>query len=138
MSLFRRVGRLLLSWIFINGGIDTLRKPEGRVALAAPSLQQLREVVPSLAASDLTLVRANAVVQLVAGGTLALGRLPRLASLALVGSLVPTTVAGHPYWRIEDPAMRSAQRTHFNKNLSLIGGLLISAGEPGKRHPHDD
>lgn len=130
MSLFRRIGRLLLSWIFIQGGVDTLRKPAGRVALAGPSLQQLRDAVPSVALSDLNLVRANAVVQVVAGGTLATGKLRRLSSLALIGSLVPTTLAGHPYWRVEDPAARSAQRTHFNKNLGLIGGLLVSAGEP--------
>lgn len=138
MSLFRRLGRLLLSWIFINGGIDTLRKPAGRAALAAPSLQQVRSMVPALSASDLTLVRVNAVVQVVAGGTLALGKLRRLSSLALIGSLVPTTFIGHPYWQIDDPAKRSAQRIHFNKNLSLIGGLLVSAGEPIKRTEHND
>ncbi len=130
MSLFRRIGRLLLSWIFIQGGVDTLRKPAGRIALAGPSLQQLRQAVPSLTVSDANLIRANAVVQVVAGGALATGKLRRLSSLVLIGSLVPTTLAGHPYWRIEDPAARTAQRTHFNKNLGLIGGLLVSAGEP--------
>ena len=51
-------------------------------------------------------MRANAAVQVVAGTTLALGLAPRLSALAPAGSLVPTTLAGHPYWAIDDPAER--------------------------------
>jgi uncharacterized membrane protein YphA (DoxX/SURF4 family) len=47
--------------------------------------------------------------------------------LALAGSLIPTTLAGHSYWQIEDPATRKMQRIQFHKNLAMIGGLLFAA-----------
>jgi putative oxidoreductase len=65
-------------------------------------------------------------VQVVAGTMLALGRAPRLSALALAGSLIPTTLAGHAYWAIEDPAERKIQRIQFHKNMAMIGGLLLA------------
>ena len=60
----------------------------------------------------------------VAGSALALGVRARLAATILAASLVPTTVAGHPYWKEDDPRVRAMQRTQFLKNLGLLGGLL--------------
>jgi uncharacterized membrane protein YphA (DoxX/SURF4 family) len=57
---------------------------------------------------------------------LALGRAQRLSALLLAGSLIPTTLAGHSYWTIEDPAARKIQRIQFHKNLAMIGGLLFA------------
>ncbi len=65
---------------------------------------------------------------MVAGACLAAGWFPRLASLALAGTLVPTTAAGHRFWEAED-ADRAQQRIHFLKNLSMFGGLLIAAAD---------
>jgi hypothetical protein len=73
------------------------------------------------------LVRANGAVQVGAGVLLATGRLPRLASLALIGSIVPTTYAGHRFWEETDDADRAQQRVHFLKNLGLLGGLVLAA-----------
>ena len=64
---------------------------------------------------------------MVAGGTLlALGIAPRLSAVALACSLIPTTLAGHSYWAIEDPAARKQQRIQFHKNLAMLGGLLLA------------
>ncbi|HEY0775514.1 MAG TPA: hypothetical protein VGD51_15600, partial [Nocardioidaceae bacterium] len=56
-------------------------------------------------------------------------------SLALAASVVPTTVAGHPFWQELDKSARSQQKTHFFKNVSMLGGLMIAAvdtdGKPG-------
>lgn len=41
--------------------------------------------------------------------------------------MLPTTVAGHPFWEIDDPAKRSQQRVQFLKNLGILGGLLVVA-----------
>ena len=79
-------------------------------------------------------MRGNAAVQVVCGTMLALGRAQRLAALVLAGSLIPTTLAGHSYWAIEDPATRKIQRIQFHKNLAMIGGLLFAAlDEPSPR-----
>ncbi len=77
------------------------------------------------------LVKINAVVQVVAGLLLAIGRLPRLASWALAGSLVPTTLAGHRFWEMEDEAQRAQQQIHFLKNVGLLGGLILAAVDTG-------
>ncbi len=56
----------------------------------------------------------------------------------LAVNLVPTTVAGHAYWEHEDPTARAANRSHFLKNLGLIGGLLATAAVPRRRHRSAD
>jgi putative oxidoreductase len=119
MEWVRRPGRLCLAIIFITGGWDAVRSPGVRPAKAAAL---------GLPQSEL-LVRANGAAMVVAGGALALGRWPRAAAVVLAVSLVPTTLAGHPFWQETDPAGRAAQRVHFVKNLGLFGGLLIVAAD---------
>ena len=81
------------------------------------------------------LVRANAVTQIAGGALLATGVLPRLGGAMVAASLVPTTLAGHPFWQADDPAQRKVQRISFLKNLGLFGGALLAAldtaGQPG-------
>jgi putative oxidoreductase len=76
-------------------------------------------------------VRLNGAVQCVAGSMLAMGWFPRLSAAVLAGTLVPTTLAGHRYWEIEDKQERAQQRIHFLKNLTMLGGLLIAAADTG-------
>jgi uncharacterized membrane protein YphA (DoxX/SURF4 family) len=125
LAPLRPAARLLTGSTYMLLGFDALRAPGGRVDLAAPLLAAIRRKVP-LPADDEVVVRGNAAVQVVAGTTLALGLAPRLSALALAGSLVPTTLAGHAYWAIDDPAERKAQRIQFHKNLAMIGGLLLA------------
>jgi hypothetical protein len=47
---------------------------------------------------DRRFVRANGIVQVAAASALALGVLPRVAAVVLVGSPVPETFAGHRFW----------------------------------------
>ena len=120
----RAVGRVALAVMFISGGADALLDPGPRTTKAAELGVPLD---PELA------VRVNGAAMASAGVALALGVLPRLAAAVLAGTLVPTTVAGHPYWRIEDPAARRQQRTHFFKNVGLFGGALLVLSERPKR-----
>ncbi|EHK81168.1 hypothetical protein AK37_20359 [Rhodococcus pyridinivorans AK37] len=122
----------MLASIFIAGGIDALRKPEPKAGAAQPGLDQAVNALPAsitdrLPSNPETLVQINAAVQIGAGTLFALGKAPRLSALALIGSLVPTTIAGHDFWNVEDPEARAQQRTQLIKNVSLIGGLLIAA-----------
>ncbi|HEV1997360.1 MAG TPA: DoxX family protein [Candidatus Dormibacteraeota bacterium] len=119
--------RPLLAWVFISGGVDVARKPQPRAQAAAPIIDSMLALFPVPGVDRVAMVRANAVLQVVAGGTMAIGVWPRLSALALAGSLIPTTIGGHPFWTIEDPAQRAQQRTHFNKNLAILGGLLLVA-----------
>jgi uncharacterized membrane protein YphA (DoxX/SURF4 family) len=75
------------------------------------------------------MVKIDALVKIGAGAALALGKLPRLSAALLAASLVPTTLAGHPFWELDDPKERSAQRIQFLKNLGLLGGLLLASAD---------
>ena len=125
-GLVRRVARALTGSTYAVLGLDALRSPGARVGMAGPTLAAVRRVAP-LPGSDETVVRGNAAVQAAAGALLAVGVLPRACALVLVGSLVPTTVAGHGFWTIDDPAARTTARVQFQKNLAMIGGLLFTA-----------
>ncbi|WP_018157032.1 DoxX family protein [Demetria terragena] len=126
MSLLRFAARACTSAIFIKGGIDSFSNPSGRAQLAGGLLSQLRQTAP-VPASDEQLVQANAVVQAVAGSTLALGIAPRLSATALGASLVPTTLAGHAFWEKTDPQQKAAEQVQFAKNLAILGGLIYIA-----------
>ena len=134
MALSRRIARPLLASIFIAGGIDALRDPEGKVKPAEAVVGPLSEQLSFVPNDPVTLVRVNGAVQVGAGTLLAIGKFRRLASLALIASIIPTTYAGHRFWDEADDEIRAQQQVHFLKNLGLLGGLILAAmdteGEP--------
>ena len=134
MTVVRRIARPMLAAIFVTSGLDSLRHPAGRAQMAAPLVKALAGPL-KLPDDPELMVRANGATMLAAGAMLGLGKLPRLAALALAGTLVPTTYAGHAFWTVEDPAARAQQKVHFLKNVGLLGGVLLAsvdtAGQPG-------
>lgn len=130
--IVRRIARPLLSTVFIAGGIDSLRSPAPKAQAAGPFLEKSVETLPAAVTQRVpsdpeTLVKINAAVQIGAGAMLALGKAPRASSLVLAGTLVPTTLAGHDFWNVDDPQQRAMQRMQFFKNMTMLGGLLIAA-----------
>src|ERR1019366_2049771 len=117
LAPLRPAARILPGSTYALLVFDALRAPGARVDQAAPMLAAVREIVP-LPAGDALVVRGNAAAQVLGGTLLALGRAPRLSALVLAGSLIPTTLAGHAYWRIEDPAARKQQRIQFQDRKS--------------------
>src|SRR5207248_8763644 len=102
------------------------RNPGPRAQRAEPVTTKLAATLP-LPDDTETLVKLNAAVHIGAGTLLALGKLPRLSASALGLSLVPTTAAGHRFWEEESQQSKAMQRTHFLKNLAILGGLIIAA-----------
>jgi putative oxidoreductase len=127
MSISRRIARPLLASMFIAGGVDAIQSPDGKVKSAATVTDPLKARFPMLPEDTATLVRLNGMVQVGAGSLLALGKFRRLASWALVASVIPTTYAGHRFWDEVDDEARAQQRIHFLKNLGLLGGLILAA-----------
>lgn len=126
MALVRRLARPMLGAIFIAGGIDTLRNPGPRAELSREVGAKFARPL-GLPEDPETLVKINAAVQVGAGVLLATGRFRRLAAVALLGSLVPTTIAGHAFWDAKSEQERARERTQFLKNLGLGGGLILAA-----------
>lgn len=137
MTVSRLVARPLLASLFVAAPISALKDVDGRAVKAkavtdriVPVAERLGRRVGVPVPQDPRLwVRINAGVQLAAAFGLATGRAPRISSAVLAGSLVPTTLAGHRFWEETDPSAKSAQRLQFLKNLSILGGLLIAAGD---------
>jgi putative oxidoreductase len=132
MDLLRMVARPMLGSMFVVGGIDSLRAPDAKVPKAEPVVETIAHTV-GLSGETAMWVRGNGAVQVAAGIALALGKFPRVAALALAASLVPTTLAGHRFWEERDASARAAQRIHFLKNVSMLGGLLLAADDTGGR-----
>ena len=114
MSLLKSLGHTMLAGMFITGGYGAFSQPGGRVT----KVDQAGIPAPRQA------VILNGGIMVVAGTALAVGFLPKLASLALIGTLIPTTFVGHPFWQEENPQARAQQQIHFMKNLAMIGGLV--------------
>src|SRR5829696_6207019 len=117
----RTVARPLLAAPFFVGGVNALRSAPTIAERSADVAIPIAEVV-GLPKDPLMLVRLNAGVQLGAAALLTFGRMPRVASLALAASVVPTTLAGHRFWEQKDPQARKAQIVQFAKNAGLLGG----------------
>lgn len=135
MSLMKFVARSALSAMFISGGIGEFKNAEHM----APALDAAKEKLPGSvrsaadAADSALLVKIDGAVMTVAGAALALGIKPRCAAAVLAAQLVPVTFVGHRFWEAEGEA-RQGQQIHFFKNVSLAGGLLLTAlGGPGKK-----
>ena len=127
MKVVRELARPMLASLFIVSGLEVLANPEPRAKVAKPVVDMVASVVPFAPTDPVDAVRLNAAVHLGAGVLLAAGVMSRLAATALAVSMLPTTVAGHPFWEIDDPAKRSQQRVQFLKNLGILGGLLMVA-----------
>ena len=134
MALSRRLARPLLASIFVVGGWDALWNPEGKVKKAVAVTDPLAEKAGVESLDPAMLVRVNGAVQIAGGVLLAVGKFRRPAAVALIGSIIPTTYAGHRFWEESDPTTRAQQKMHFLKNVGLLGGLILAAfdteGEP--------
>ncbi len=115
MSILRSASQLLLSGIFISGGAQAFIEPGGRVKKVAEAGIQESERA----------VELNGAVMVVGGVLLASEVAPRLAATLLIGSLIPTTIVGHAFWKEDNEVGRKNQLTQFFKNLGLLGGLLL-------------
>jgi len=131
----------MLSAIFVSSGVKILLDPDSRAETASRVTERvgplIQKIDPRLPADTRSLVRMKAGVDIVAGLLLATGHLTRPAAAALAANLIPTTLAGHPFWTLPKEE-RVMHQTHFLKNLGLLGGLLLAAadteGKPGIKY----
>ncbi len=110
------IGRLLLSFIFIYEGLDSILyfgKTKALMTEYGITFQQ-----------DILLVGSIALLML--GGTLLLiGYRSSLGAILLLIYYIPVTFIVHSFWMEPDEATRRLQGILFMKNLAIIGGLLM-------------
>jgi uncharacterized membrane protein YphA (DoxX/SURF4 family)/gas vesicle protein len=132
--LLRRLARPLLAATFVADGVDTLMHPERRAKAAAALVQHGEQRLPDNFAAKLPsdtamVVRVNAVAQVSGGLLLALGKMPRFASVVLATTVIPATVTEQDFWAEQDPDRKVAKRKAFLKDMGLLGGLMIAAAD---------
>ena len=107
-------GRFLLSLIFVLAGIMKI------VNWQTTAEQMAGKGIPMVHAA----LAVAAVVEIAGGLSVLLGCWARLGALALFVFLIPTTVIFHNFWTYEGTEMLN-QMQHFQKNLAIMGGLLL-------------
>jgi uncharacterized membrane protein YphA (DoxX/SURF4 family) len=143
MTLLRAAYRTMLASYFISSGVKAVRNPAPLAPLAEPVADKLVPFVKKYAPEQVagfvpedteTLVRVNGALQIVGGLALATGKGRRVGALLLAGSLIPSTLAKYPFWT-QTGEEKAASRSHFAKNVSLLGGVLLASrdteGQPG-------
>jgi putative oxidoreductase len=111
-------GRVLLSSLFILGGLNKLLDPAATVAM----MQGAGLLLPGL------LVWAVIALEMGGGLIVALGlRWHGWAALALAGFTLLANVLFHAFWTMESSAA-AIQLSLFFKNIAVAGGLLVVAG----------
>ncbi|EJN08413.1 DoxX family protein [Herbaspirillum sp. YR522] len=109
-----RIGRILLASLFVISGIFKIMGFAGTVAY----FTGLGLPVPTLA------VLVTIAVEVGGGLLLMTGRGVKPVALVIAVFTVGATVSAHHFWNLEGAAAQ-AQLTHFLKNVSIIGALLL-------------
>ena len=121
------VGRVLMGWIFVESG---WRKLAGMDAFIA-SLVNRRVPYATM------MGWIGAPVELFGGLALVLGVATRYGALLVIAFTIVATLIGHRYWDLTDAAARRMQQSHFAKNLTIIGGLVLLFVTAGGRFSID-
>lgn len=125
MNLLSFLSRAALAAPFVQLGYEAVKEPGMRVRAAE------KVGIPEEYAD--AAVRANGATMVLGGLAVAIGVQPRLGAAAVIGSLIPTTIAGHAFWNDTDPVARKTNQIQVLKNLGLAGGLLAVVVAPRRR-----
>ena len=116
------IGRILLAYVFIPSGFETLTGFAGTVGYIKSAGVPLPEVAAAI----------KVALELGAGFLVLFGFKTRWAALAMIVYLIVITPIFHAYWSAPE-AMRMAQELNFTKNVGIIGGFfLLLAFGPGR------
>jgi len=110
------IGRVLLAWFFLPAGIGKITGFAGMVGYAS----SVGLPLPQLG------IAAAIVFEVVGGIALLIGLGTRWAALALALFTLIATFFFHAYWAVPAEA-KMVQQLLFNKNIAVIGGLLVLA-----------
>lgn len=122
MKLLSFLSRAALAAPFVQLGYEAAKEPGMRVNIAETAGIPQEYADPA--------VRINGATMVLGGLAVATGVQPRLGAAAIIGSLIPTTIAGHAFWNDTDPVARKTNKIQVLKNLGLAGGLLMVVVAP--------
>ncbi len=115
------LARILLAYMFVLSGWQRLTDLSGLTKLLTDKQLPYPDI----------LAYAAAIAEFGGAVLIILGLLTRLSAFALIVFTVLATVLLHDFWNMTDAAMRMANVTQFNKNLAIIGGLMLLVATGG-------
>ncbi|HSI55556.1 MAG: DoxX family protein [Ramlibacter sp.] len=108
------VGRVFIAWLFIPEGIHQMTAFAGTAGYIASKGLPLAEVA----------VVASIFAHVGLGLAVLVGWQARWAALGLAIFVAVITPIFHNYWALPE-AQQMMQKISFNKNIAIIGGLLL-------------
>jgi putative oxidoreductase len=134
MILVRRIARPMLASPFLVAGVEAVKHPVTTDAISERAAQAVVKRIPKIPEPEAeTAVRIEGAVMTGAAVLLALGRAPRIASIALLATVLPPLVERAREIRSDeksgDPAERAEKRMQLLGQIGVVGGLLIAAAD---------
>ena len=106
-------GRVLIGWIFVQSG--------WRKLMDVPAFAG---TMPRRGLPDF-LGYIAPPVEFFGGLLLLLGFATRYATLLMMLFMLFATFSSHRYWTVSEPAQFANQSSHFWKNISMMGGIVL-------------
>lgn len=110
------IGRILTGGFFIIAGINHF----AQIKMMAGYAKMKGTPVPEISVS------VSGILLLLGGLSLLLGFHPTMGVILLLIFLVPTTFMIHNFWAAQDPQAKMNDLVNFEKNIAIMGFLLIS------------
>jgi putative oxidoreductase len=115
MELLFIIGRLILGLYFLHAGFNHFFKTKAMAAYAASKGVPLATTGVIVSGITFTI-----------GGISLIGWIAPLIGLALlIITMIPVTVLMHTFWKHKDPMQRSHEQISFNKNLAIMGAMIL-------------
>ena len=114
------LGRILLGSYFIASGIKHFKN----VKMLTGYAQSKGVPMPREA------VLLTGLMMVVGGIGIWLGVYIQLSILLLSVFLFVTTIQMHQYWKVADPMAKMSEKINFEKNMALLGALLMLLAIP--------
>jgi len=110
------IGRILTGGFFLMAGFNHFR----RLNMMAGYAKMKGTPAPTLA------VGGTGVLLLLGGASLLLGFHPTIGVILLAIFLLPVSLMIHNFWAIQDPQAKINEMVNFQKNIAILGVLLMT------------
>lgn len=120
MEILFLIGRILLGGYFVMNGTFHFTKHRSYSGYAASKGVSR----PQMA------VYATGALLLLGGLGILIGAYIEWAIAALALFLIPVSFKMHNFWAVSDPMMKMSEMVNFNKNIALLGAVLMMLAIP--------
>ena len=114
------LGRVLLGGYFVLSGIGHFRNFQGTVGYAKSKSVPLASIA----------VAVTGLMMIAGGAGILLGAWVQYAIFLLALFLIVVSFKMHQYWKIDDPMQKMGEKINFQKNLGLLGAILMLLAIP--------